>query len=195
MNAHLPSEVSRLRRYRAIADPIAADEWTLEHGFGKQWISSRRFDGTDVVICEITGHARRDEINLLAAALDTLTFFLPMFDRAAARTRELMAHVDRLEAELAAMKGDGHAPAAPAADRPKDYAAQASMLLVNPVFQRFLSEQRDGEVVDDKDTADAALKALLGIESKKQINAEDAARAAFLDLRARFSAFERGIGE
>ncbi|MBX9456147.1 MAG: hypothetical protein KL863_09050 [Rhizobium sp.] len=210
MNTHAPSraaESSRLHRLNALADRAAADTWRLETDRLGVRVYGNRFDGSQGVVCEFTEFANDDDIVLISAAIDHLTFLLPIIARAARRFREQQATIAELQATLAEREAMASQPVPPApgkADRPKghaapektkDYAAQASLLLVNPVFQRFLSEQRDGKVVDDKDTADAALKALLGIESKKQINAKDAARAAWLDLRARFSAYERGYGE
>ena len=204
MNAHTPSpdqvaEVSRLNRLRAFADRVAADRWRLERSDrGDRWIVASRFDDTEQVICDLTRYCRGDEAELLAGAIDVLTFFLPLFDRAARRTRDLIATVKRLESEIADLKGEAPSPdAAPAGDSPKDgkwpdYAAQVSMLLVDVLFQRFLSEIGGGEVVDDKDAADRVLKEQLGIGSKKQLNTEDAARAAWIDFRARFDVWKRG---
>jgi len=189
------AERSRLQRLINLADRIAADEWRLERSNrGERWIVSSRFDGSEHVICDLTRYARNDEVTLLSEALDQLTFFLPLFDRAAKRTRHLASEVARLEQELAALKG-----AAPTENerneqspgRQKDYAAQASMLLVDPVFQRFLSEIRDGEVVDDKEAADVALKTELGITSKKQLNTDAAAAALWLDFHAKYQGWMR----
>lgn len=194
MSMSRAAEISRLRRLTDLADRIAADQWEIEDDDRGTRVYASRFDGSEAVICGFTRHARDDEVTLISGALDHLTFFLPLISRASTRIREQDAIIARLESELAALKDEPATDERPA-DKAKDYAAQASMLLVKPVFQRFLSEQRDGEVVDDKDTADRVLKEQLGIESKKQINSDDAARSAWLDLRARFSAFERGYGE
>lgn len=192
MSTARAAETSRLRRLTDLADRAAADEWEIEDDDLGTRVYVRRFDGSGAVICHFTRHATDDEITLISGALDHLTFFLPLIARASTRIRDLVETIANLEAEFNALKS---APDASKVGKPKDFAAQASMLLVNPVFQRFLGELRDGEVVDDKDTADAALKAVLGITSKKQINAEDGARAAFLNLRAAFSVWERGNGE
>ena len=203
MNTHSPSraaETSRLRRLTDLADRVAADEWSLDTYDGGARVYVKRFNGRHGVICTFSRLATDDDVTLISGALDHLTFLLPIIARAARRFRdqeatiaELRAALDELEASVARLESTGPDPAS--SDKPKDYAAQASMLLVDRVFQRFLSEHFHGEVIDTKDAADAALKSLIGIDSKKQINVEEVARAAFLDLRARFSAWKTGTTE
>lgn len=177
-------EATKLRRLSDVADRAAGDAWLIEADDRGMFVVSERFDGTRVTVCKFGQQANDDEIRLISEALESLMFFLPMIDRAAKRVRELDERIRALEAELEAARSG---PA-----KPKDYAAQASMLLSNGAFQRFLSERRDGEVVDEKDSADAALKDALGIQSKREINNDDRAREAWLSMRAEFEAWKTG---
>jgi hypothetical protein len=177
------AENRKLRALYALADRVAGDVWSYESERASAWIEVRRAMGGQAVVLDFTREASRDDIALVTEAIDNLTFLLALVARAAAKVREQAAAIEQLQAELAALR---EAP-----DKPPNYTAQASMLLANGRFQLFLAEKQGGEVVDSKETADAALKALLGIESKKEINADDGARRRWLDLRAEFSAWER----
>jgi len=184
------AEGRKLRRLCDLADRIAGDAWQIESDPQGMRIFVQRFDGSGAVICGFSRHANNDEITLVSEALDTVTFLLPLIARASSRIRSQDAVIAQLRAELAALQA---APDEARDHKPKDYSAQASMLLTSPKFQRFLSEKQHGEVIDSKEAADLALKALLAIESKKQINTEDGARQRWLDLRAEFSAWEMGV--
>jgi len=186
------TEGRKLRRLCDLADRIAGDAWQIESDHQGMRIFVQRFDGSGAVICGFTRHANNDEITLVSEALDTLTFLLPLIARASSRIRDQDAVIAQLRAELAARHA---APDETRDHKPKDYSAQASMLLTKPKFQLFLSEKSDGEVIETKEAADLALKALLAIDSKKQINAEEGARQRWLDLRAEYSAWELAIGE
>ncbi|MGV1833092.1 hypothetical protein [Agrobacterium vitis] len=134
-------------------------------------------------IATIHPAALHDERDLICGALDHLRLFLRLVDRAAIAVRDLRG-------ELATHNSQ------PAARHNKpNHAAQASILLSHAAFHQFLSETGGGCVVDDKDTADAALKDRLGITSKKQINEDDRVRAAWLSLYGEYEARLRGGGE
>jgi hypothetical protein len=183
------AENRKLKNLFALSDRIAGDVWQFESDRNSRWIEVRRAMGGQCVVLDFTRDATRDDIELVTDALDNLTFLLALVARAAARVREQAAEIDSLKGRLASLQGAADAPQGDP-KKPPDHAAQASILLAKPAFWRFLAEKRDGEVVDDRDTADAALKALIGIASKKEINADDGARARWRDLAAEFSAWE-----
>ena len=152
-------------RLRDLAGSLSGDVWQIEaDDFGVQVIAKRK-SGEEVPLVKFGKRASSDEVRLISNALPHLLMFLGLLDRAADRIRSLDTGSS------------------------KNFAAQASMLLSNGAFQRFLCE-RTGEPVNDKDSADRALKGELKISSKKQINAEPVAREAFLALRAEFEAWK-----
>lgn len=143
----------------------------------------QRSSGEDAHVATIHADALDDERDILCGGLDNLLLFLRLFDRAAAKVRDLCGE---LQAQQNSQPVSQH-------NKP-NHAAQASILLSKPAFQRFLTETGRA-AVSDKDSADAALKARLGITSKKQINEDDRARSAWLSLHGEFEAWLRGGGE
>jgi hypothetical protein len=184
------SENRKLRNLFALSDRIAGDVWSCETDRNSRWIEVRRAMGGQGVVLDFTRDATRDDVEMVTDALDNLTFLLALVARAAAKVREQAGEIEELKAQLAHISATAEAPAE-ASTTPPNYSAQAAILLGKPAFWRFLTEQRQGEIVDDKDSADAVLKALLGITSKKQLNIDDGARSRWRDLAAEFSAWER----
>ncbi|WP_429925014.1 hypothetical protein ACQY1H_06515 [Agrobacterium vitis] len=176
-------EVSTVNRLKGSAERLNDDVWTLEADRGGMRLVVYRLMGEQVHIATIHPAASHDERDLICGALDHLRLFLRLVDRAAIAVRDLRQ-------ELAVQN---HSPAL--ARKMPNHAAQASILLSHAAFHRFLSETGGGRVVDDKDSADAALKDRLGITSKKQINEDDRVRAAWLSLFGEYEAWLRGGGE
>ncbi|MGV1949283.1 hypothetical protein ACQZ44_00545 [Agrobacterium vitis] len=177
-------EVSTVNRLKGSAERLNDDVWTLEADRGGLRLVVHRLMGEQVHIATIHPVALHDERDLICGALDHLRLFLRLFDRASVAVRDLRGE---LEAQ--------HNSQPAARQHKPNHAAQASILLSHAAFHRFLSETSDGCVVDDKDTADAALKGRLGITSKKQINEDDRVRAAWLSLFGEYEAWLRGGGE
>ncbi|MBB4007789.1 hypothetical protein [Allorhizobium taibaishanense] len=173
-------EAAAVNRLRGSAERLCRDDWTLEATRDGLRLIVQRRDGELAHIATIHGNALHDERDLLCGALDHIRMFLQLFDRAAVAVRDLRD-------ELAVQSQ------APARKMP-NHSAQASILLSHAAFHRFLSETGGG-AVDDKDSADAALKGRLGITSKKQINEDDRVRAAWLSLFGEYEAWLRGGGE
>ncbi|MCM2438732.1 hypothetical protein HGO34_03240 [Agrobacterium vitis] len=176
-------EVATVNRLRGSAERLQRDAWTLEATRDGLRLIVQRPDGELAHIATIHRNALHDERDLLCGALDHLRMFLHLFDRAAVAVRDLRGELEAQERKPAS------APKMP------NHAAQASILLSHAAFQRFLSDTGGGRVVDDKDSADAALKDRLGITSKKQINEDDRVRAAWLSLFGEYEAWLRGGGE
>ncbi|WP_429929936.1 hypothetical protein [Agrobacterium vitis] len=148
-------EASTVNRLKGSAERLNDDVWTLEATRDGLRLIVQRPDGEQVHIATIHPTALHDERDLICGALDHLRLFLRLVDRAAIAVRDLRG-------ELATHNSQ------PAARHNKpNHAAQASILLSHAAFHRFLSET-GGSVVDDKDTADAALKDRLGITSKNR---------------------------
>ncbi|MUZ64138.1 hypothetical protein [Agrobacterium vitis] len=176
-------EVATVNRLRGSAERLQKDAWTLEATRDGLRLIVQRPDGELAHIATIHRNALHDERDLLCGALDHLRMFLHLFDRAAIAVRDLRG-------ELATHNSQ------PAARHNKpNHSAQASILLSHAAFHRFLSATSGGCVVDDKDSADAALKDRLGITSKKQINEDDRVRAAWLLLYGEYEAWLRGGGD
>lgn len=167
-----------LRRLRDIADQLQRDEWQIESDTDGLHVHTRRADGREALICHIDRRALPEEARLISNAQSHLLLFLRLFDRARNRVLDLEAECARLSA------------ADPGRD--KNYSAQAAMLLKTAPFQLFLAE-KSGEPVTDEAQADACFKALTGISRKRDINMDDAARGAFLALRAEFEAWKQGV--
>lgn len=172
-------EKARLARLAGIADRCLNDSWTID-AYGRQTnIVVTRSTGEQAVICTIHQAALPDEMDLIAGALENLLLFLELRRRAIAALKERQA--------------TGSPPARDGAGmREGDFAANAAMLCAEPLFHRFLESRDPTRDIHDRDHADAALKALIGIASKKQLNSEREAQAAFLDLRADFNLWKEG---
>ncbi|MDQ0456028.1 hypothetical protein [Rhizobium paknamense] len=170
-------EAATLNRLKGSAERLQDDVWTLEATREGTRLIVHRPMGEQAHIATIHTAALHDERDLICGALDHLRLFLRLFDRASATVLDLR----------------GQLAVQPERKRP-DHAAQASILLSRPSFQQFLS--RAGQAAaDDKTSADAALKARLGITSKKQINEDDRARSAWLSLHGEYEAWLRGGGD
>ena len=178
-------ERARLARLAGIADRCLNDSWLIDAYGMQRNIVARRSTGEQAVICTIHQAALPDEMDLIAGALENLLMFLELRRRAIATLKERQAA--RPEPATADENCRLRGPM-----REGDFAANAAMLCVEPLFHRFLESRDPTRDIHDKDHADAALKALIGIASKKQLNSEREAQAAFLDLRADFNLWKEG---
>ncbi|MCM2292277.1 hypothetical protein NAC44_08045 [Allorhizobium sp. BGMRC 0089] len=182
-NSAKAREAAHINRLKGIAERLQEDVWTLEATREGVRLIVHRPMGELAHVATIHPDALDDERDLLCGALDHLRLFLRLFDRAAVTVRDLRG---ALASRDEAGPGEGR--------KKPDHAAQAAILLAKPAFQQFL--RAGGQpAVHDTDSADAALKARLGITSKKQINQEDRARAAWLSLHGEFEAWLRGGGD
>lgn len=181
MNASFPDrerEKAALRRLRFAVDSMAGDNWIVDVDGDRVNLIAGRATGEDAHLCTIHAAALATERDLICGALGNLVMLLAIIDRAAVAVRALQTQIDRLEAEK----------------REKNYAAQASMLLANRQFQLFLETKGAGGPVRDKGAADTRLKFVLGVESKKQLNTDERARAGWKRLVGEFETFKKGGG-
>ncbi|MFB2562446.1 hypothetical protein [Rhizobium sp. IMFF44] len=179
MNAPTPNrdrEKAKVDRLRDIADRLAGDVWHVDADGDRVRLVTRRSTGEDALLLTLHGDALQDEVDLITGALDHLFLFLGLRSRAVETVQSLRAEIERMRRKTAE----------------KDYAAQASMLLSDRGFQRFLESRGAGGQVRDKTAADTRLKSLLAIRSKREINTDDRARQAFLQLRGDYDLWKRG---
>jgi hypothetical protein len=86
---------------------------------------------------------------------------------------------------VAIAKMNGAAEPAPTPEKQgSNLAANAALMVKEPLFQRFLN-------CEHEETADASLKMRLGIKSKSELNTDAAAASRWRDLRAEFEAWKR----
>ncbi|MDH0116772.1 hypothetical protein N7379_19975 [Rhizobium pusense] len=150
--------------------------WAFEPRGNNIAVIARRSTGDEALICTLHADALPDERDLICGAAENLAFFLGLLDRASSAVRDLRKQVEAQQA--AAVR--------------KKYAAQAAMLLSDRTFQRFLEIKGAGGAVRDKTQADTRLKSILAVSSKKEIDNDPRAQAAFLHFRKDFEAWKRG---
>ena len=171
-------EKIRVSRLSDIAAFCQGDKWSIDTGGEGTRIVARRATGENAVLCTIHSEALPEDIELISGALENVVLFLELRRRAIVALRQGRPPVRERNGL-----------------REGDFAANAAMLCSEKLFHRFL-ERRDGSrAIHNKDHADTVLKKLLGISSKSQINTEERAQTAFLDLRADFGAWKRGRGQ
>lgn len=173
-------ERKKLGRLREMAALMKNDLWLVDHDDRGTQVVTRRAGGQEASVCLFSRRASSDETRLISNALPNLLFLIDLYDRAIARVRVLSVELQEAE------QVRGAPP-----QRQGDFAAQAAMMLPTVLFQQFL-EEKTGKVIVDAAGADIALKMLLTIKSKREINEDGEARGRFFDLRAEFDAWKRG---
>ncbi|MDX3929187.1 MAG: hypothetical protein QHC90_25725 [Shinella sp.] len=119
------------------------------------------------IVATFAESAAYDDRELICHAPDDLRFMLEIYDRLSARYR-------RAAAELAKRNPP-----------PKDFAAECAIKCEDPLFLRFL---RDEHGVDTSDTLRVAsrIRTMLAIQSRAELNTNDAAKQRWLSLRSQF---------
>ena len=169
-------EKKAVDRLRYLSARMEGDVWAFEPRGNNLAVIARRSTGDEALICTLHADALPDERDLICGAAENLAFFLGLLDRASSAVRDLRKQVGAQQA--AAVR--------------KKYAAQAAILLSDRTFQRFLEIKGAGGPVRDKTQADTRLKSILAISSKKEIDNDPRAQAAFLHFRKDFEAWKRG---
>lgn len=169
-----PAEKAAIAKFRALGDRLKGDSWTVESDDDGAHLLSFRSSHDTAILASFNEKASREEIDLVVHALPLLFHFLDMLGRA---TRK----IESLEAQL----GKRSRPQEPIL-REGDFAANAAMLCDNVEFHRFLEKKDTHGAIFDAKQADAALKRVLHITSKKQLNEEAKPQSAWLDLRNEF---------
>lgn len=169
-------EKKAVERLRYLSARMEGDVWVSEPRGNNIAVIARRSTGDEALVCTLHADALPDERDLICGAPETLVFFLGLLDRASNAVRDLRKEVEALQA--AAVK--------------KTLSQDAGMLLCDRAFQRFLEIKGAGGPVRDKGQADTRLKSILAISSKKEIDNDPRAQAAFLHFRKDFYAWKRG---
>ncbi|QTQ84591.1 hypothetical protein J8N08_16615 [Agrobacterium tumefaciens] len=172
-------EKARVTRIAGIADRCHGDQWEVAADGGRSHIIAQRATGEHVLVCTIHPEALPDEIELIVGALDNVSLFLTLRQRAIIALKHAYEQARDAPTRMRLREGD--------------FAANAAMLCAEPLFHRYLERRDKTRVIYNKDHADTVLKKLIGITSKKQLNTEERAQKAFLDLRADYQTWkERG---
>lgn len=169
-------ELKAVDRLRYLSARIDGDVWAFEPRGNNIAVIARRSTGDEALICTLHADALPDERDLICGAAENLAFLLGLIGRASDAVRNLKKQLDAQQ--TAAVR--------------KKYAAQAAILLSDRTFQRFLEIKGAGGLVRDKAQADTRLKSILAISSKKEIDNDPRAQAAFLHFRKDFEAWKRG---
>ncbi|UXT89793.1 hypothetical protein [Agrobacterium pusense] len=174
-------EKARVARLEDIIGRCKGDKWEFDIVDGKTYISARRSTGESVILGLLYADALPDEVELLTGALENTALFLRL------RQRAILAFRSGQSAPT------GQQPATRLRDG--DFAANAAILCTDPWFHRFLERRQhpaEARAIHNKEHADAVLKSLIGITSKTQLNREERAQAAFIDLRTDFELWKGG---
>ena len=172
-------EKARLTRIAMIADRCNGDRWEIDADGKQRHVVATRSTGDRVILCTIYEDALPDEVDLISGALSDAILFLSLRRRA-----------------IAALKNGQSVQMDPRQHyqlRDGDFAANAAMLCAEPLFHRFLERRDQTRAVHNKDHADTVLKKLLGITSKTQLNREERAQTAFIDLRTDFEIWAKRV--
>lgn len=175
-------EKQRVARLENIVQRAKGDRWSFDVDSKQTHILSLRATGESVVLCTIHDEALPDEIELISGALANIVLLLELRQRAIIAVKSGRAsHPQQPPSQQQQMR-DG------------DFAANAAILCGQQLFHRFLERRsRDCGAIHNKDHADKVMKQLIGITSKTQLNKEERAQAAFIDLRSDFEVWkERG---
>ncbi|WP_313613431.1 hypothetical protein [Agrobacterium sp.] len=172
-------EKSKVSRLTIIKDQCRGDSWFADATDGQVHIIAKRSSGEQVVLATIYADALPGEVELISGALENTVMFLELRDRAivALRSGQQQPRQGQQQDRL----------------RDGDFAANAAMLCAEPLFHRFLERKDSQGAIYDAKQADAALKRVLCINSKTQLNREARAQTAFLDLRADYQAWKEKV--
>lgn len=176
-------EKQKVARLEDIVQRAKGDRWSFDVDGKQTHILSLRATGESVVLCTIHDEALPDEIELISGALANIVLLLELRQRAimavrSGRTSQTEAPARQQQRQL----------------RDGDFTTNAAILCGEPLFHRFLERRaRTDGAIHNKDQADKVMKRLIGITSKKQLNKEERAQTAFIDLRSDYEAWkERG---
>ncbi|MFK0338729.1 hypothetical protein ACIQT7_15785 [Agrobacterium deltaense] len=174
-------EKARVARLADIADRCRGDRWEFDADGDQTHIISRRSTGERVILGTLYAEALPDEVELLTGALEDTVLFLTLRQRAIIALKS--GYSPRPERQPTSRLREG------------DFAANAAMLCADTLFHRFLEQRQhpaQSRTIHNKEHADTVLKSLIGITSKTQLNREERAQAAFIDLRSDFELWKGG---
>lgn len=176
-------EAATLRTVAAHVDALDGDRWQIAALGSETLLDAVGPDNSRVTILTFTAHAKPEEIELVAGALDHARIMLDVITRA---KKALLRAADGEGGQPLPRPSDTAPPVTPAK---KNHAAEAAMLCERAAFRNWLIERHGldlkGTADDVARTARAAqkLRSLLGVTSRKAINEDDAVRDRWIALR------------
>lgn len=185
MNARAQkSEAERLREIRDSLAAIAPGEWTRAADDVGELIEARDTRGEPVIIARYQPGAGFDERVFMADAPETVRFLLGLVDRAIEKARAQAA--DRRPSDGSDAPAQGQ-PRSGDAARERNYSAEAAMKCQEPAFKAFLEERHGLERPLTDERAAQKLRGLLGVTSRREINAGGVALERWKAIRAEFN--------
>lgn len=179
-------EKARVARLEDITGRCKGDKWEFDADGDQTNIIARRSTGERVILGTLYEEALPYEVELIVGALDNLRFLLRLRDRA-------IVAFDSLRRSQSADAPTPHQQKHSLRDG--DFTTNAAILCKEPLFHRFLERKQhpaEARAIHNEEHADAVLKSLIGIKSKKQLNTEERAQSDFIDLRSDFEAWKGG---
>ncbi|MER9814278.1 hypothetical protein [Mesorhizobium sp. M0129] len=177
MNAHsLSEDAVRLRTIRASLNAIAPADWTRVQG-ETAFVEVRGDMGEVFVMANFTSAATVDEIEFVCNAPENVGFLLRLLGNAFDTIRTL--------------KGDpplrNGAAGEPAAQSPKNFAAECALKCQEPRFKVFLEERHGLERPLTDERVIQKVRSILGVTTRKELNDGGKAGEAWKALRAEFA--------
>ena len=183
MTQQLSPDAMKLKAIRANLAAITSGDWTVVH------------DDEGVLVVEAIGPmaerhwrlcrfercATTDEVALISSAPETIRFLLGLVDRARDALRPPQAQRD-------GWTGQRRGP--PQGDT-SNLAAEAGMLCAEPAFMVFLEAKHGLERPLGPDKAAQKVRTLCGVTSRKDLNNNERAAAAWRQLRGDYRAWKR----
>ncbi len=168
----MSAEAVELRKIRDRYRALDGTRWQLCCVDNRTFVEAKTRNGELVEIANFHPVATPDEIDFLVSAPDMVGFLLGLVDRAIAASRK----------------------AAPVRKKQrvwKGFAAEAAMKCDQPSFRIYLEERHGAEGPLTAESAVDALRAVLRIKSRKELNSDAAAADRWSDLRADFEVWLR----
>ncbi|KAB2681782.1 hypothetical protein [Brucella tritici] len=165
-------EAMELHRIRNKLAGLSGQKWYRSADDRGQFVEARTSVGELNEIARFHPGALPEEIDFVVGAPEMVAFLLRLVDRAIAKARK-------------------EAPRQQNHSKRKDFAAEAAMKCDQASFRIYLEERHGAEGPLTADTAADALRAVLRIKSRKELNSDAAAADRWSDLRADFEAWLR----
>lgn len=166
------SDADQLRKIKDRYRALDGARWQLCCVDNRTFVEAKTRNGELIEIANFHPGATPDEIDFLVSAPDMVGFLLGLVDRAIAASRKARPVQQKQRVS-------------------KDFAAEAAMKCDQASFRIYLEERHGAEGPLTADTAADALRAILRIKSRKELNSDAAAADRWSDLRADFEVWLR----
>ena len=195
-------DAARLAEIRGSLEAIEPGVWTRAADGEGEFVEARGEMGELLPVARFHPGATREEMEFVVGAPAAVRFLIGLVDRARARMREIDAgasgvvrqahhegHRGRSAGSGAGSTGSSHGELVE--PRTKDFAAEASMNCKKPAFKLFLHERHGLEKPLTTERAAQKLRSLLGVASRRELNAGGDALARWRQVRADFREWRR----